>query len=88
MKSLVAFEVVKYMNNSSDSGRKLPNGIRVAFGLKSWSDAILDLGLGVYGYPQDIGSRSADWLIFDNCSKMASVSEIFFLGLHLATLLG
>src|SRR3954447_15515625 len=37
MKSLVTFEAVKYRLRSLSSGRKMPKGVSLPHGLKSWS---------------------------------------------------
>ena len=41
MKSLVTFERAMYSHRSSCSGRKMPKGVSVASGLKSWSAALV-----------------------------------------------
>src|SRR6266700_4664939 len=39
--SLVTLDVTPYRKSSSEAGRKIPNGVTVAVGLKSWSAALV-----------------------------------------------
>ena len=94
MKSLVTFELAKYSHRSSYCGRKIPNGVSVASGLKSWSAAlvpirllpprekgpILTVALASIDTRRVSSARSAWALTCFTCSKMASVSLTFFAG--------
>jgi len=43
--SLVTLEVIPYRNNSSIAGSKMPTGVTVALGWKSWSAAAVGMRL-------------------------------------------
>ena len=94
MKSLVTFERAMYSHRSSYCGRKMPKGVSVASGLKSWSAALvlvrlrprrengpmLTVALASIEIRRVSSARSASGLTRFSCSKMASVCLTFFGG--------
>ena len=87
MKSPVIFEHAMYSQRSSCSGRKMPKGVGVASGWKSWSAAsvpvrlrprlengpIVTVALASIETRNVSAARSASGLTVFNGSKMASV---------------
>ena len=94
MKSLVTFEHAMYSQRSSYCGRKMPKGVNVASGLKSWSAAfvlvrllprrengpILTVALASIEIRRVSSARSACGLTTFSCSKIASVCLTLFGG--------
>jgi hypothetical protein len=94
MKSLVTFEHAMYSHRSSCSGRKMPKGVNVAVGLKSWSAALVlvrllprrengpiwTVALASIEIRRMSSARSASGLTSFSGSKMASVCLTFFGG--------
>src|SRR2546428_940499 len=92
MKSLVTTDWAKYRNKSWYCGNRMPNGVNVLSGLKSWSEAftctqllpprekspILTADFVSSDKRKTSSAWSASWFHWCNRVKIASVCGIFF----------
>src|SRR5262245_42948229 len=90
--SLVTLEVIAYRYSSSNAGRKMPTGVTVADGWKSWSQACvgtrllpprangptLTVALASIERRNTVSAASAARLTAATWAKMASVAGSFF----------